>query len=295
LRLEADEALRQGRDHLLELNSCRTAEAEQILAQIRGDSAPQAVKRYMEQLFGCYGVEMEEHSAGSYILRPGSRMQDGGFPGLPAEGLTCTFERSIALAHEDRQFLSWEHPIVRDSMEMVLDGESGNSSLVLLEESSLEPGSLLLEALFVLECPAPKRLHAGRFLPPTLVRVLLDEQAKDLSGALPHELLVEKHRPVERALAAQVVKQRQGQIEQLLTQAEGVVEQQARVAVVDSTARMEKGYGSELERLLALQRVNPNVRQEEIDALREESQTLLHHIHSARLRLDAVRILVVIS
>ncbi len=295
LRLQADEALRQGRDHLLELNSCRPSEAEQIRAEICGSNIAHDVKEYMERLSACYGVEMEEHSAGSYILRPGNQMHANGFPGLPADGLTCTFERDIALVHEDRQFLSWEHPLVQDGMEMVLDGESGNSCVVLLEESGLTPGTLLLETLFVLECPAPKRLHAGRFLPPTLIRALLEEKAQDLSGEFPHRELSEMCRPVERALAAQVVKQRQSQIRDLLGQAESLASEQAAAYVQDAEARMTADYGSELERLTALGRVNPNVRAEEFETLREESETLRHHIRSARVRMDAVRILVVIS
>ena len=295
LRLQADEALRQGRDHLLELNSCRTAEAEQIRAEICSSNIAHEVGNYMERLFACYGVEMEEHSAGSYIVRPGNQMHVNGFPGLPADGLTCTFERDIALVHEDRQFLSWEHPLVRDGMDMVLDGEAGNSCVVLLEESALTPGTLLLETLFVLECPAPKRLHAGRFLPPTLVRVLLDEQLLDLSGEFPNRCLSEICRPVERAIAAQVVKQRQSQIRELLGQAESLASEQAAAYVKDAEVRMAADYGSELERLTALARVNPNVRAEEFEALREERETLRHHIRSARVRMDAVRILVVIS
>ncbi len=295
VRGQADEALRQGRDHLLELNSCRTPVAERIQDEIGAANIAHEVKGYMEQLFACYGVEMEEHSAGSYILRPGNQMQAGAFPGLPADGLTCTFARDIALVHEDRQFLSWEHPLVQDGMEMVLDGETGNSSVALLEESGLTPGTLLLETLSVLECPAPKRLHAGRFLPPTLVRVLLDEKAVDLSRRLPHGHLVPRCRPVERVIAAQVVKQRQGQIRELLVQAESQAGEQAAGFVADAEARMAAEYGSELERLTALGRVNPNVRQEEVEALREERETLQHHIRSSRPRLDAIRLLVVIS
>ncbi len=292
---EAEEALRQGRDHLLELNSCRMPEAERIQEAIRIATSPSEVQEYVERLFACYGVEMEEHSAGSYILRPGSQMQAGAFPGLPADGLTCTFARDIALVHEDRQFLSWEHPLVRDGMEMVLGGETGNSCVVLLEDTSLTPGTLLLETLSVLECPAPKRLHAGRFLPPTLVRALLDEKALDLSRRFPHGYLVQRCRQVERVLAAQVVKQRQSQVRELLVHAESLASEQAAVHVREAEARMAAEYGSELERLTALGRVNPNVRQEEVAALREERETLLHHIRSSRPRLDAIRLLVVIS
>jgi len=52
---------------------------------------------------------------------------------------------------------------------------------------------------------------------------------------------------------------------------------------------MGETYDREIERLLALQRVNPNVRDDEIEALRQQALELEVHIGSARPRLDAAR------
>lgn len=48
----------------------------------------------------------------------------------------------------------------------------------------------------------------------------------------------------------------------------------------------------ELKRLAALRRVNPNVRQEELDQLKENALEMHNSIQAAQLRLDAVRLLV---
>ena len=40
---------------------------------------------------------------------------------------------------------------------------------------------MLLECHFVMECLAPSRLHAERFLPPTPYRVVVDHKGKDHS------------------------------------------------------------------------------------------------------------------
>ena len=48
----------------------------------------------------------------------------------------------------------------------------------------------------------------------------------------------------------------------------------------------------ELKRLAALRKVNPNVRKEELDQLKANALEMHESIQSARLRLDAVRVIV---
>jgi ATP-dependent helicase HepA len=53
------------------------------------------------------------------------------------------------------------------------------------------------------------------------------------------------------------------------------------------TATMQR----ELDRLTALQKVNENIRQEEIDLTREQMQELAEALSKARVRLDAIRLI----
>jgi ATP-dependent helicase HepA len=48
-----------------------------------------------------------------------------------------------------------------------------------------------------------------------------------------------------------------------------------------------------LERIQALAAVNPNIREEEIRFVRETTERLEHHLNSAQLRLDAIRVAMV--
>jgi len=49
---------------------------------------------------------------------------------------------------------------------------------------------------------------------------------------------------------------------------------------------------SELKRLAALRKVNPNVRKEELDKLKENALEMNASIQSATLRLDAIRLII---
>ena len=43
------------------------------------------------------------------------------------------------------------------------------------EHFTVDTSGVLLEALYVVECIAPRGLQAGRFLPPTLLRLVVDQ------------------------------------------------------------------------------------------------------------------------
>ena len=259
---------------------------------IREQQDSQRLPDYIELMFAAYGVESEDHSAGSLILRPSARMLLDSFPGLPAEGITCTYQRSIALLHEDRHFLSWEHPLVLGAMEMLLGSGQGNSTAAAIKHPAFKAGGLLLELLYVLECPAPKRLQAGRFLPPTMLRLLLDPQLKEQSQEFSRDQLGLAQIPLERAKARRIITPLRQQIQAMLEYGATLTEGKCQSLIAEARRTMNQKYEREIERLLALQRVNPNVRNAEIEAWRQQARELADHFDHARPRLDAVQLIV---
>ena len=91
-----------------------------------------------------------------------------------------------------------------------------------------------------------------------------------------------------------VVKAKESEISTILEQAELIADEQ--VAALVSTAR-QRGrdvLGRELERLIALQQTNPNVRDEEINFFRNQITGFEASLANARLRLDAVRVMIAV-
>lgn len=294
LHAELTERLKQGRDHLLELNSCRPTAAEALADAIAWEDADSILPDYMAAVCNRYGIEVEHHSAGSQIFKPSSRMQVEHFPGVPDEGVTVTFNRTIALGHEERQYLTWEHPMVSECMEMTLNSETGNSSATAVHHTAFNPGTLLLELLFVLECPAPRLLQAGRFLPPTLLHVLVDQHLKDRSDDITHQVLNESLQKLPKNTARKIITPLRHRIAAMIEQAETVAEAGRPEIIEAALQMMRQRYRTEIERLTALQRVNPNVRDEELELLQQHQKELEEHLLATRLRLDAVRMVVVV-
>ncbi|MCE9683024.1 RNA polymerase-associated protein RapA [Halomonas alkalisoli] len=285
-----------GRNRLLELNACRPARAEAVASAIRALDDDAALPRYLDQAMDVFGVDSQELGNGLLHLQPSQHMLDG-LPGLAKgeEGFTATLSRSRALARDDVQRLSWEHPLLREMMGRIIDGTMGNTALSLLRHPAIPAGRLMAELIFRTHCPAPRRLHVNRFLPPTAVRVLLDESGAVLTDKVSFTGLSKNLQKVKKAMARDLIRSRHDQLRDLLTQGEAEAERELPSIIEAAQARMRSELDTELARLEALARLNPAVREEELDAMRRERRKLDEAIDGARLRLDAVRVIVTVD
>jgi ATP-dependent helicase HepA len=291
-KLNADilDELHRGRDRLLELNSCREQQAVRLAELIRLSDQESALWPYLEEVFDAYGVTVEEHSEDCYILLPGDHMRIPHFPELPEDGATVTLDRGVALAREDMLFVTWEHPMVRGAMDLILNSGHGNAAFGIVRHDDLRPGQLLLEAIYLVECAAPRRLGIGRFIHQTLIRILINPDHHDLSQ-LPYESLIETSGQTDRHEVAALLRSQRKAIERMIGFTEQAAQRRLPGIVAASTQRMLDAATSELKRLAALKKVNPYVRQEELDQLKENTLEMHGHIQSAHLRLDGLRVL----
>jgi ATP-dependent helicase HepA len=207
--------------------------------------------------------------------------------------MTVTFNRLKALSREDMHFLSWEHPMVTGVMDMILGGDFGNTGLCTLKLPPLKPGTLLLETVFVLHCPAPRHLQLHRFLPLPSQRLVIDANGKNLSAVLNAEHLDKLGQKLDKITAAKVVSHARPQITQMIDLSTQLANSPGSQDIVPAAlAAMEKEQRRELDRLQSLARVNPNIRRQEIDHVREVTAALRAAMANAEWRLDALRVVI---
>ncbi|HBX54350.1 RNA polymerase-associated protein RapA [Pseudomonas sp. UBA2684] len=290
LRLESE--LHAGRDRLLELNSGGAGEGEALVEAILEQDDQFALPIYMEQLFDAFGIDSEDHSDNALILRPSEKMLDASFPLGDDEGVTITYDRNLALAREDMQFLTWEHPMVQGGMDLVRSGSMGNTGVALIKNKALKPGTVLLELLYVSEVVAPRALQLGRYLPPIALRCLLDANGNDLAHKVAFETLNDQLESVPRASANKFVQAQRDSLNPLINAGEGKIAPHHITRVAEAKRRLAADTEEELARLTALQAVNPSVRDSELDALRQQREQGLALLDKAALRLEAIRVLV---
>ncbi|MEQ9876515.1 RNA polymerase-associated protein RapA [Pectobacterium aroidearum] len=285
--------LEQGRDRLLEMHS-NGGEQAQLLAQAIAEQDNDVnLVTFALNLFDIVGINQEDRSDNLIVLTPSDHMLVPDFPGLPQDGCTITFDRDQALSREDAQFISWEHPLIRNGLDLVLSGDTGSCAVSLLKNKALPVGTLLAELVYVVEAQAPKHLQLTRFLPPTPVRLLMDRKGTNLAAQVEFESFNRQLNAVNRHTSSKLVNAVQADVHAMLQQAEALVEAQARQLITEAQEQADLQLRRELERLEALKAVNPNIREDELTALENQREQVLSNLHEANWRLDAIRLVVV--
>ena len=285
-------ALDKGRDRLLELNSNGGEKAQRLAAEIsQTDNSPQLVN-FALNLFDIIGVEQDDLGESSIVITPTGTMLVPDFPGLKEEGVTVTFERQLALSREELEFLTWDHPMIRQGIDLIASGDIGKAAMALLVNKQLPAGTLLVELIYMIESQSPKDLQLNRFLPPTPVRLLLDSKGNDLAGQVNFDSLQNKLKPLGKDIADKMVKMARPNIEQLIKIGDHKMTEIAQAQIQEASKLAVQTLSTELNRLIALKAVNKNIRQAEIDALEKQRVLSLEELSKASWRLDSLRVIV---
>lgn len=293
LQRQLEQQLEQGRDQLLELNSAGGDHAAALCHQLTQQDNQPDLALFMCQSWDQLGVQQEERSDTCLVLKASEQLEDSFYPGLSEDGISITFDRDTALAQEDIQFLSWDHPMVLSTLDYLTEQQRGNNSVALLYNPALPAGTWFLELIYLVEASAPVKLQLGRYLPVTPIRLLLDAQARDLAKAVSFAQLEKQLQPLPKQAASKVVKALRAQLDNTLAQAEQQALQQLPAIQQQALQSMQLALSAEADRLLRLQQVNPAVRSEEIVFLQQQQAELATYISKARLKLDAIRLVVV--
>lgn len=285
LRLEVRQKLERGHNRLLELNSCKPRLAARVIDHIRGTDGDSAFERFFIRLLEHLGMHVEEMSQSTWYIRPDNLITDA-LPSLPPEGATITLDRERALARDHESFLTWDHPYVIGALDVLLGLHTGNSGFAYWKASG-EQG-LVLQTCFIAECIAPPALHASRFMPAKPLRVAVDHQGRDVTQDA--AFMRAKLTAGDPTKTVQNEAVRHKVLPSMLEKARQLAETQLQELKVRGLKSMRKHLDEEIARLEDLQSRNPHVRPEEIQALKDQRESLTNVIGATALRLDAVRL-----
>ncbi|MDD5753901.1 MAG: RNA polymerase-associated protein RapA, partial [Methylococcales bacterium] len=193
---------------------------------------------------------------------------------------------------EELQFLTWEHPLVTASMDMVLSSETGNATLSTVKHPDLKAGQFFLECLFIVEHSAPVELQLNRFLPHTPIRVLINQLQKDVTVDFSHESLMDSGVNFDKHAITAFLNKQRALILKLLAFAEQQAQIQKDTICQQATATMLDSLTNEIKRLVRLQKVNLSIKSDEIEDLKDKTLLIHENIQIAQLRLDAVRFVI---
>ena len=280
--------LEEGKDQLIEINSHSTEVSTELIGKIRESEKSAELESLMLRLFDLFGLGVDDAGRQTYRLTNTERLPVN-LPGHRGGTVVVTFDRELAVSRDDQVYLSWDHPIVTGCIEQMLGSHEGTTSFVIWESDG-NP-TLLLEMVFVVECLAPAKLHADRFLPPTPVRVVLNHQGKPALGEDGRFVtLPDTMQPGPTHVIAEIAQVRD-LISPMSKAAEKLANGQIEKMKALAKETMTNSLTAEVTRLESLAKLNENVREDEIESLKTEQAALAACLEQSRSRIDSVRLI----
>jgi len=287
-RSETEEKMAQGKNILLEMNSFKPEPAQNIIRAVEAVSTDKNLEDLLIKVLSHYGIETEFMSDSVFRLNF-NHVTDENFPISARLSDTLTFKRSTAVIRDDVEFLSWDHPFVHHAFEYFITNNTGSCALARLHDTGCQ--GILLETIFILECVSPLNLDMSRYLTCDPIHLVVDPEGRNvtekfnLNRCLNHLTEDLKNgfkdiEPVSREIIPSMIQKSFSIAEKLFSK-----------IIQKTKTNITQILGREIARLLELQKINPDIRDAEINAVREQTASLLKHLSSARPRLDALRLI----
>ena len=287
-----ESALENGRDRLLELNSNRVESVDEHIDELYRLDRSYQLPDFMARVFDNFGVDVEEQSDRTWIVKPSEHMQVASFPGLEDGGMTVTFSRDSALAREELVYLTWDHPMVIAAMDLVLSEAFGQANAEVISTDLLPKGVLFVEGIVTWRCTAQHALNVERYLPVATKRFLLGSNRKDYTSVL-DQLDIDSMLTKSSARRLRpVLEENRSHLSVLLNYIDKLGGQAVPEIVASASAAIDTELNAEIDRLVALRETSTLVREDEITKLCDKQTALQAALAETRHELVALSVLI---
>jgi ATP-dependent helicase HepA len=296
-RSRRDELSREseaGRDRLLERHSHDAGAGADIITTLEQRETAEALHDFCEHLFDRMGIEQEYLDENLSLIRPTENLATGQLPGLPEDGVTATYHRPMALSRDDVTFMTWEHPIVMESMAALLGSDIGKASIGTFKHRGIPAGTILLESVHRMECLAPLYLTTGQFLNTQPIRTLVTPSGKAVGDKLSSTFLNEALQSVPSATSASALNKLRPVLEKLLPTLEQMAGDEVSKRSLEAVDAATRFYDEELSRLSYLQSLNPAIRDEELLELKASRDACQLALSQAKPALEGLRVCIAV-
>jgi len=192
--------IEKGRDRLLEFNSRNPEKAKEITDAIEKIDAEPEMKDLLLDSLKARGLDIEPSAiAGCSVITMGPQIEAGTVPGMPtrammaaqsedeeqgseAISLTVTFDRKVAMIHDEVDFVSLEHPLAQGVIDYETGVNHGTVACSIWQDSGLR--GLMMQYNFVVELPVPEEWGMSDIVGPCYASALIDPTGKDMSSVL---------------------------------------------------------------------------------------------------------------
>lgn len=286
--------IHQGRNRLLEMNSCRQPEADELLHAINFFEEKHNPENLLMRAADVLNLYVERLDSYRFSIIPSDQMLVPFLPGIPDDGCEITFNRETAIVREDVQFITWDHPLMQGLYDLVTSSELGTASVALWPNERLKPGMILVEALLQVDINSPLFRQAAMYLRESHFRiVLMQGNEDDLSAKLPEETLSSLITTAPKSVCRAVIKECRTKIQEKIDQLKTLADRKKEEIIKASLQDLKLSANREIIRLQQLQQRNTVVSQQDIEAKREAFKKIEQAIaQQLQPKISSVRVIV---
>ena len=320
--------IEKGRDRLLEFNSRNPVKAKEITDEILKVDADQNLQTLVFSSLMERGLEIEKSKTkGCYVISMGTQVESGSIPGMPesvgmagaggggrvtqavgnfeessgggdedarfcdTSSLTVTFDRNVAMVHDEVDFVSLEHPLSQGVIDFETTLDNGAVSCNIWPDSGMR--GLLMQYNFAVDFSISEEWGVADLAGPHYISALVNPMGEDMSAKLADlKNACFKDVPVPQGNAAVNMTLKYFGKDGLAIARRCVAAQAKEIAEKAAAAveaRAEQEY-QRMNHLLSMRGKAGNNAQ--LQQLRKNAQEWKKIISNPQIRLDAIRLLV---
>jgi len=155
-----------------------------------------------------------------------------------------------------------------------------------------QTGEFVLQLLYRIRVDAPAQLQVQKYLTDSSINVTLtlneEGEPVTLTSAYPGST----QQAVERSAAAQFLEENRQSVLDLLQTGNQLASEQCKQLSSQTSKTMLEAQMQEIKRLLALKQRNPNIRDEEIQFLKDQTLALHNCLSGAKAELTALHLVI---
>ncbi|MCF0221364.1 MAG: RNA polymerase-associated protein RapA [Fibrobacter sp.] len=322
--------IEKGRDRLLEFNSRNPEKAREIIEEIERVDAVQDLQTLVFDSLMERGLEIEKSKIpGCFVVTMGTQVEAGSVPGMPetvggipgsssaggrvvqevgnfeegagggdddarysdASSLTVTFDRDVAMVHDEVDFVSLEHPLSQGVLDYETSLDKGAVACNIWQNSGMR--GLIMQYNFAVDFAISEEWGVSDLAGPRYITVLVNPGGEDLSEKAADLACASfKDVPVPQGNAAVNLTLKYFSKDGLAIARRSATAQAKELAEQAAAAvecRAEQEY-QRMNHLLMMRGKAGN--NEQLKQLRKNVQDWKKTISNPQLRLDAIRLLV---
>ncbi len=277
--------IEQGRDRLLEQHSFSEQRIEPLISAIQAsDDAQDELKHSLLNIFDNSHIETEPTSANNIIISPQESCPFSFINSLRDDRATITFDRQQAALREDLEFISWDHPWVKDIVDDLEASGNAFTSCSLFKDKKYKNGQVFVETFYQIKADGPGRLELNRYLAPETRHYTISDELKNMTKVIDLANMRENNEFIKKDMAQEIIKMKWPDIVKAVSLSEKLAAHTSKESIEDSVTKMLSKTKGELARYKSLE-IEAGSYQSEIDTLTQNAKESATYLQAAKPKL----------